>query len=197
MVLSADSRIKETMNRHISEQFDEELQSARTLLMEMGGLLEQQLKDAREALLRQNSEKALLVLEVEKQVNRLEKELDEQCIQILARRQPAASDLRMMIAVLRATNDLERIGDEAKRIATLALKSGSHVFPDDHYVEIDNLMERVQGMVAQASMRSRVQTWTVPWKPSRPTLKSIESTVRSWSACYRTCATNQIRSSYR
>jgi phosphate transport system protein len=138
------------MNRHISEQFDEELQSARTLLMEMGGLLEQQLKNAREALLRQNSEKALLVLEVEKQVNRLEKELDDQCIQIIARRQPAASDLRMMIAVLRATNDLERIGDEAKRIAGLALKSGSHVFPDDRYVDIDNLMERVQIMVAQA-----------------------------------------------
>ncbi len=138
------------MNRHISEQFDEELQSARTLLMEMGGLLEQQLKNAREALLRPNSEKALLVLEVEKQVNRLEKELDDQCIQIIARRQPAASDLRMMIAVLRATNDLERIGDEAKRIAGLALKSGNHVFPDDHYVDIDNLMERVQLMVAQA-----------------------------------------------
>ena len=138
------------MNRHISEQFDEELQSARTLLMEMGGLLEQQLKSAREALLRQNPEKAMLVLEVEKQVNRLEKELDDQCIQIIARRQPAASDLRMMIAVLRATNDLERIGDEAKRIANLALKSGSQTFPDDHYVDIDNLMERVQIMVAQA-----------------------------------------------
>ena len=138
------------MNRHISEQFDEELQSARTLLMEMGGLLEQQLKNAREALLRQNPEKAMLVLEVEKQVNRLEKELDGQCIQIIARRQPAASDLRMMIAVLRATNDLERIGDEAKRIANLALKSGSQTFPDDNYVDIDNLMERVQTMVAQA-----------------------------------------------
>ena len=138
------------MNRHISEQFDEELQSARTLLMEMGGLLEQQLKNAREALLRQNPEKAMLVLEVEKQVNRLEKELDYQCIQIIARRQPAASDLRMMIAVLRATNDLERIGDEAKRIANLALKSGSQTFPDDRYVDIDNLMERVQMMVAQA-----------------------------------------------
>ncbi len=138
------------MNRHISEQFDEELQSARTLLMEMGGLLEQQLRNAREALLRQNPEKAMLVLEVEKQVNRLEKELDGQCVQIIARRQPAASDLRMMIAVLRATNDLERIGDEAKRIANLALKSGSQTFPDDNYVDIDNLMERVQIMVAQA-----------------------------------------------
>ncbi len=138
------------MNRHISEQFDEELQTARTLLMEMGGLLEQQLKNAREALLRQNSEKALLVIEVEKQVNTLEKELDDQCIQIIARRQPAASDLRMMIAVLRATTDLERIGDEAKRIAGLALKSTNHVFPDDHYADIDNLMERVQVMVAQA-----------------------------------------------
>lgn len=138
------------MNRHISEQFDEELQSARTLLMEMGGLLEQQLKNAREALLRQDSEKALLVIEVEKQVNTLEKELDDQCIQIIARRQPAASDLRMMIAVLRATTDLERIGDEAKRIAGLALKSSNHTFPDDRYMDIDNLMERVQVMVAQA-----------------------------------------------
>jgi len=138
------------MNRHISEQFDEELQTARTLLMEMGGLLEQQLKNAREALLRQNSEKAHLVIEVEKQVNTLEKELDDQCIQIIARRQPAASDLRMMIAVLRATTDLERIGDEAKRIAGLALKSTNHTFPDDRYADIDNLMERVQVMVAQA-----------------------------------------------
>jgi len=138
------------MNKHISEQFDEELQSARTLMMEMGGLLEQQLKNAHEALLTQNAEKALSVIEVEKQVNALEKELDDQCIQIIARRQPAASDLRMMVAVLRATTDLERIGDEAKRIAKLSLQSGAHPFPDDRFTDIDSLMDRVQVMVARS-----------------------------------------------
>lgn len=138
------------MNKHISEQFDEELQSARTLMMEMGGLLEQQLKNAHEALLGQNAEKALSVIEVEKQVNALEKELDDQCIQIIARRQPAASDLRMMIAVLRATTDLERIGDEAKRIAKLALQSTVHPWPDDRFADIDSLMDRVQVMVARS-----------------------------------------------
>ncbi len=138
------------MNKHISEQFDEELQSARTLMMEMGGLLEQQLKNAHEALLGQNAEKALSVIEVEKQVNALEKELDDQCIQIIARRQPAASDLRMMISVLRATTDLERIGDEAKRIAKLALQSANHPWPDDRFSDIDMLMDRVQVMVARS-----------------------------------------------
>lgn len=138
------------MNRHISEQFDEELQSARKLMMEMGGLLEQQLKNAHEALLGQNAEKAHSVIEVEKQVNALEKELDDQCIQIIARRQPAASDLRMMIAVLRATTDLERIGDEAKRIAKLSLQIGVAEFPDDRFADIDALMDRVQVMVARS-----------------------------------------------
>ncbi|MCP5179614.1 MAG: phosphate signaling complex protein PhoU [Pseudomonadales bacterium] len=138
------------MNRHISEQFDEELQSARQLMMEMGGLLEQQLSNARDALFSQQSEKAMHVIETEKRINGLEKELDEHCIQIIARRQPAASDLRMMISVLRASSDLERIGDEAKRIARTALKIANQALPDDRYAEIESLMTGVEAMVARA-----------------------------------------------
>ena len=136
------------MNRHISEQYDEELQTARTLLMEMGGLVEQQIQDACASLIQQDSSRAHDVVELEKRVNQLEKALDDQCIQIIARRQPAASDLRMMIAVLRATTDLERIGDESERIAKMALAVSHLEYPGDHYADVRAMNERVSSMVS-------------------------------------------------
>lgn len=138
------------MNKHISEQFDEELQITRNLLMEMGGLVEQQIHNACASLIGQDEERARRVMELEKRVNQLELELDDQCIQIIARRQPAASDLRMMISVLRASTDLERIGDESERIAKMALAVSHLEYPRDHYADVRAMNEQVTIMVSGA-----------------------------------------------
>ncbi len=108
--------------QHISHQFDEEMQNLRSQVMKMGGLVEQQIMDAVEALQRIDSHAADKVIVRDHKVNALEVNIDETCTQILARRQPAASDLRMVVAVIKTITDLERIGDEAEKIAKMAVK---------------------------------------------------------------------------
>ncbi|MBL8491642.1 MAG: phosphate signaling complex protein PhoU [Rhodocyclaceae bacterium] len=108
------------MNEHIVKQFDTELESIRTRVLQMGGLVEQQIVRAMEGL--GNADLVLLeqVIENDHRVNRLEVELDEACNHIIARRQPTAVDLRMIMTVVKTITDLERIGDEAKKIAKMA-----------------------------------------------------------------------------
>lgn len=105
---------------HISSQFDNELEQIRSRMLHMGGLVEEQLGDAMSGYA--NADHRLLesVRAKEKEVNSLEVELDDRCTHIIARRQPAASDLRMVLAIVKATTDLERIGDEAEKIARVA-----------------------------------------------------------------------------
>jgi len=110
------------LGSHISHQFEEELQDIRTQVMSMGGLVEKQLADAIISLTDQNIELAELVTESDYKVNAMEVSIDEQCTQILARRQPTASDLRLVIAVIKTITDLERIGDESERVARMALQ---------------------------------------------------------------------------
>ncbi|GAB3054217.1 phosphate signaling complex protein PhoU [Acinetobacter apis] len=105
---------------HISSQFNEDLQEVNTKFMSLGGLLEQQVADAIHALLDANITLALEVQEKENIVNRFETEIDESLTIILARRHPAAIDLRMVIAMSKANTDLERIGDESNKIASIA-----------------------------------------------------------------------------
>ena len=106
---------KDTYSHHISQQFNEELDEVKKQLLEMGGQVENQINDAMEALVEANSELAETVMSNDDHINRMEVSIDEDCARILARRQPAASDLRLVIAVSKANNDLERIGDETKR----------------------------------------------------------------------------------
>lgn len=109
------------LGTHISNQFNADLEELRTHLLEMGGIVENQVLNAVEALETANGELAEEVLQVEKTVDKCELDIDEECTLVLARRQPAASDLRMVLTVSKATRDLERIGDEAKKIAKMAL----------------------------------------------------------------------------
>ena len=138
------------MNRHISEQYDVELDSARSLLLDMGGLVEQQLLQACQALYNHDSEVAAVVKAGDRKINRLEVEIDDLVVQIIARRQPAATDLRTLIAIMNASTDLERVGDEAGRIAKMAKNVADLELPVDQYGDIRAMAEQVQDMLAKA-----------------------------------------------
>lgn len=137
-------------NPHISEQYDAELDSVRNLLMEMGGLVEQQLHDATQALINQDEAQAVRVRERDARVNQLEVDIDEQCIHIIARRQPAASDLRTLISVMKASTDIERIGDEAGRVAKMAQSLSGMEYPSDQYSDFRALTTLAEEIVANS-----------------------------------------------
>ena len=104
---------------HISRQFDQELEEIRSRVLTMGGLVEAQLDKTLEALQDGDSDVIVDVAQLDQKVNKLEMQIDEECTQILARRQPAAGDLRLIIATTKSVRDLERIGDEAERVANM------------------------------------------------------------------------------
>lgn len=138
------------MNRHISEQYDTELAEIKARLMEMGGLVEQQLERGARALINHDVELAESMNGTEKQINKLELDLDEQCVQVIARRQPTAGDLRTLICVMRAITDLERIGDEAHRIARMARGMAREELPEDQYGAFRELNSLVAQQLASA-----------------------------------------------
>ncbi|GAD28804.1 phosphate signaling complex protein PhoU [Photobacterium leiognathi] len=110
-----------SLGRHISGQFNHELESIRTHVLAMGGLVEQQLADALKALHKQEETLAKRVIQDDHKVNAMEVAIDEACTRIIAKRQPTASDLRLVIAIIKTITDLERIGDVAESIAKVAL----------------------------------------------------------------------------
>jgi len=135
-------------SQHISHQFDEEMQSLRNQVLKMGGLVEEQIIGAIESLQSVDAINAEKIILRDHKVNALEVAIDESCTQILARRQPAASDLRMVVAVIKTITDLERIGDEAEKIAKMALHlaEGDAGF-NSRYAGIKHLGDQVVRMV--------------------------------------------------
>ncbi len=115
-------------DKHLSSQFDSELTAVSTRVMEMGGLVESQIRTAVYALAQFSAEAATQVMEAESRVNRMEVEIDHDLSSIIARRQPTARDLRLLIAISKTTANLERAGDEAEKIARMVkaiMASGS------------------------------------------------------------------------
>jgi phosphate transport system protein len=108
------------MTEHISKQFDAELEAVRSRVLQMGGLVEEQIVKAVDGLASGDLQELDRVIENDHRVNAMEVGLDESCSQIIARRQPAASDLRLVMAIIKTITDLERIGDEAEKIARMA-----------------------------------------------------------------------------
>jgi phosphate transport system protein len=109
-----------TNAEHTSKQFDAELEALRARVLQMGGLVEEQIRLALEALVNGDFDLCTTVENNDHRVNGLEVSLDEDCSTIIARRQPAAGDLRMIMTVVKTITDLERIGDEAAKIARMA-----------------------------------------------------------------------------
>ena len=92
---------KMNMSKHISGKFNEELEAVRNRVLSMGGMVEQQISDALEAIQKGNVELAEKVLSSDHKINKLEVQIDEECVHIIAKRQPAASDLRLVIAIIK------------------------------------------------------------------------------------------------
>ncbi len=108
-------------SQHISKQFNDELEKLRADFAQMGELVTRQTGDAVTSLLTQDATLAQSVLDLDRQTNEKERLIDQDCTQIIALRQPAAIDLRLIISISRAVVDLERIGDEASRVAKQTL----------------------------------------------------------------------------
>lgn len=137
--------------KHTLTQFDAELDEVREQVMLMGCLVESQIRLAIEAL--KNNDVALMerVIEDDHRVNGMEVTIDEKCVQIIARRQPAANDLRMVMTVIKTITDMERIGDEAKKIARMGkLLSHQEHFRSPRYTEIRHAANLVLDMLHQS-----------------------------------------------
>ena len=138
---------KESHTQHISQQFNQDLSELRNQLLNMGGVVQRQVSDAVEALITNNSELADIVRTKDQEVDAMELMIDEDCTQLIARRQPAASDLRLVISIIKMVADIERIGDEACKIAKMAIRLTEDGKAPRGYVEIRHISDHVSQMV--------------------------------------------------
>jgi phosphate transport system protein len=141
---------QEDYMHHISGQFNAELEALRNQMLEMGGKVEQQLASALEALVAMDSGLAKVIIEQDHEVNQMEMSIDDQCASILARRQPAASDLRLVVAIIKVNTDLERIGDEAAKVARQTMRLSEAGNSPSNYVEIQHIGTHVANMLRRA-----------------------------------------------
>ena len=137
-------------NQHISKQFDDELENVRAKVLAMGGLVEQQLNNALKSLIDGDIDLGTTVIETEVQVNSYDVSIDQECTKILARRQPAAGDLRLVMAITKTITDLERVGDEAEKIAEMGLELTDKHEPKAYYVGINAMGNLVGRLLHEA-----------------------------------------------
>lgn len=153
------------LDQHISQQYNDELEDVRNKVLLMGGVVEEQVTRALQALIEGDTELAAEVEANDYQVNALEVEIDEECTRIVARRQPAASDLRLVLAVIKTITDLERIGDEAKRVARMVQDELNGTMTSDIRNELEHMGSLVREMLrmvldsfARTDVKSAVKT---------------------------------------
>ncbi len=140
----------EDYTQHISKQYNSDLEEVRSHILAMGGMVERQVVDAVQSLVEGDSGLASEVISNEKRVNGMERRIDEECTRIIALRQPAASDLRLLIAATKANTDLERIGDEANKIAKMAIRLSEEGAIPRGYIEIRHIGNHVASMLRQS-----------------------------------------------
>ncbi|MGA2562682.1 MAG: phosphate signaling complex protein PhoU [Steroidobacteraceae bacterium] len=137
----------EGLGHHISSRYNEDLERLRSSVLEMGGMVERQLTQAIRGITEPDARMILEVAQEELRINQLERSIDEDCSRILATRAPTASDLRLIITILKTITDLERIGDEGEKVAAIAARLASRERPANRYRELRNLGEVVSEML--------------------------------------------------
>jgi phosphate transport system protein len=135
------------LSHHILSRFNADLEGVRSAVLQMGGLVERQLQDGVRALVNGDSRLGEEVARLDHRVNAMEVAIDDDCSRILATRAPAASDLRLLVAVIKTITDLERIGDEAEKLGHIAARLASIERPADRYREVKHIGEVVADMV--------------------------------------------------
>lgn len=138
-------------NLHLSKQFDQDLEHIKSQVLFMGEMIEDQLDKALVALQEDNSELADVIIANDEQVNHLQIELDKACTELIVRRQPVATDLRLVIATMRLITDVERIGDEIVKIARSVKEINKNSFlSSNRYAPIHTIAKVAQKMLRQA-----------------------------------------------
>ena len=135
------------LSHHISRRFNDDLERVRGKVLAMGGFVEQQLAKAVTSLVEGDSSMGQSVAMNDYQVNGMEVSIDEECSRILATRASAAGDLRLIIAIIKAITDLERMGDECEKIGQISSRLATMERPADKYREVKHLGRIVQDMV--------------------------------------------------
>jgi phosphate transport system protein len=135
------------LSHHILSRFNADLEGVRSGVMQMGGLVEQQLQDGIKALYSGDGRLGEEVARLDHKVNAMEVAIDEDCSRILATRGPTASDLRLIVAIIKTITDLERIGDEAEKLGNIAARLATLDRPTDRYREIKHIGDQVADMV--------------------------------------------------
>ncbi|MGB0732159.1 MAG: phosphate signaling complex protein PhoU [Pontibacterium sp.] len=140
-------QFEDNYSSHISQQFNDDLEKIRTALLTMGGIVERQVNDAVESLATGDAQMAEEARRVDALTNDMEVDIDEQCTTIIALRQPAAKDLRLIIAINKAASDLERIGDEACKICRHSIDLAEEFEAGRGYMEVRHIGNLVCEMV--------------------------------------------------
>lgn len=135
---------------HTAHQFDIELNDVKHKVMNMGGLVESMVHNGLEALLNLDAEMGNQVSEDDRRANQFELDIDEDCTRILARRQPAASDLRLVLTIIKTISDLERIGDEAEKLGRISVKMARESDVPSFHKDLRHLGEHVKTMLREA-----------------------------------------------
>jgi phosphate transport system protein len=138
---------KSDLSHHILSRYNDDLERIRTQVLQMGGLVEEQLKRAVQALIEGDSRSGEEVARNDHKVNAMEVAIDDDCSRILATRSPAASDLRLIVAVIKTITDLERMGDEAEKIGYIGARLAAMEQPESRYREIKHIGRLVADMV--------------------------------------------------
>ena len=140
----------EDLGHHISRRFNEDLEKLRTQVLRMAGFVEQQLEQAVQALIEGDSKLGEQVALGDHKVNQMEVAIDEECGRIIAMRQPTASDLRVIVAIIKTITDLERIGDEVEKVALIAARFADSDAAQERYRELRHISKLVIDQVHDA-----------------------------------------------